>query len=158
MCWAAGIILPFVLLSCSGLHYVRSGEIAGSRFVDRLILSGQSFRLERSDEEGTLVYDGRYSVKGEMWSFEILSWRSAHGPSHPLDPPLLFVCRGRSFENGLAFFAPADSHGAQVDVFLNLPSDFDLERWCCAGPLFVQFSFWLDMRAALWLQCGFQGG
>jgi hypothetical protein len=126
---AVGVLVTLaLLLSCSSLRYVRKGSLAGSEFVDRLELSGQSFRLERSSDEGTIVYGGSYRVDGEMWTFVISAWSTESRHPHRLDPPLLFLCRGRSFDNGLAFFAPSASHSAQLDVFLSLPSDFDLER------------------------------
>ena len=126
---AAGIFLPLAFLfSCSGLRYVRTVNLAGTQFVDRLILSGQSFRLVRSSEDGTVAYSGRFRIDGDMWTFEISSWSLESELPHRLDPPLLFVCKGRSFENGVAFFALSASHSPQQDAFLHLPTDFDLER------------------------------
>ena len=126
---AAGLMLPLaLLLSCSSLRYVRTGNLDGARFVDRLVLTGQSFRLERSSPAGNVVYSGRFWIKDGIWTFAISSLRGDSGLPHRLDPQMLFICKGRRFDNGVAFFATSASRSVQQDIFLSLPSDFDLER------------------------------
>ncbi len=120
------VLLCATLFACGSLRYVRTENVAGSVFVDRLVLDGPSFRLERMSDEGRIVYIGRYAVDGDQWTFQITSWRSDAGQSHRIDPPLLFVCRGKSFDNGVAFF-DTPSGSTDMDAFLDLPSDFDLQ-------------------------------
>ena len=115
-----------LLIGCSSLQPARTFARAGSS--DRLILRGATFRLERSSGDSVLIYSGYYRIEGEIWTFEITSWYALPGKTAVLDPPLLFVCKGRVFDNGVAFFEPTASHSAQIDEFLSLPSDFDLQK------------------------------
>ena len=123
---AGVLLLCATLLSCSVLRYVRTETVAGGVLVNRLILDRHTFRLERDSDEGKVVYVGRFDVSGDLWTFQSISWSSCAGKSQQIDPPLLFVCRGRSFDNGVAFFV-ASSRPAGMDAFLELPSDFDRE-------------------------------
>ncbi|MGA2975759.1 MAG: hypothetical protein ABSF77_10670 [Spirochaetia bacterium] len=121
------IILLFLsLISCAATRYIRAWAQDGADFTDRLLLFGDRFRLERSSQDGTLVFSGRFEVREDQWRFEIQSWKPASGYERILETPVIYVCRGRRFPNGLAFFSSKVIKGSALDVFMHVPFDFDI--------------------------------
>jgi hypothetical protein len=123
---AAILIVVAGLCSCLGTYYVRTWSFEGVDCTDTLYLSGDTFRLERDSSNGTASFSGRIRVKGEEWRFEIDTWQPADALPVQFDPPVVYVYRGRSFENGLAFYSYRVIGRSPLPLFIRAPSDFDI--------------------------------
>jgi hypothetical protein len=128
------IIRPILLIaavlclgSCAGTRYVRTWDLQGVELTDRLYLGAGSFRLERLSADGIIVFSGRVAVHDDEWRFEVLSWKPARGRARTLKPPVVYVCRGHLFANGLAFFSAVLVSGKAPDTFIPIPFDYDRE-------------------------------
>lgn len=126
--WLIPILLSSLVLSCAGTRYIRAWESEGVGSIDRLLFKGAAFRLERFSDEGVTVFTGRFEVRDDQWRFEIHTWKPTRGIERVLEPPVTYVCRGRLFANGLAFFSSTVVSGKALDVFIPIPFDFDLEE------------------------------
>jgi hypothetical protein len=113
------------MVSCVGDRYVRDWTLNGADLSDTLFVSEDTFSLERVSADGVEVFSGRLDTSQGIWRFEIETWKPAVGEERRFDPPVVFVCRGRLFENGIAFFAGRFLGRAPISVFLRTPTDFD---------------------------------
>jgi hypothetical protein len=113
--------------SCVGERYVRDWTYNGTDLSDTLIVTENSFSLERVSPDGTEVFSGRFKSGEGPWRFEIETWRTARGEEHHFDPPVVFVCRGRLFEHGIALFSGRFLGKVPIVLFIRTPTDFDRE-------------------------------
>jgi hypothetical protein len=113
--------------SCAGNRYVRDWTYNGVELSDTLVVTEDSFRLERISDDGTEVFSGRFKSGEGPWRFEIETLKTASGEEHHFDPPLVFVCRGRLFEHGIALFSGRFLGKVPIVLFLRTPIDFDRE-------------------------------
>jgi hypothetical protein len=131
MRWLAVRALTLVVVlagaaGCAGSYYVRGWAFEGMDLTDRLYLSGKTFQLERISPDGISVFSGRFQVQGEEWRFEIDSWKPVNEPQRRLNPPVVYVYRGRSFQKGLAFYSFRVLGRSPLTLFIRSPSDFDM--------------------------------
>jgi hypothetical protein len=113
------------MTSCLGDRYVRDWTYNGDDLSDTLLLTESSFSLERVSADGVEVFSGRFTSGRGLWRFEIETWKPARGKKHHFDPPAVFVCRGRLFENGVAFFSGRFLGEVPIVLFIRTPTDFD---------------------------------
>ena len=118
-----------LLAGCATARYERSAVLAGVELTETLFLSGEQFRLEQESSEGTLVFLGSLVVADNEWRFLVQSLRAADGTLRQFTPALLYVYRGRSFDNGIALYALlTPRHAATEPAFIRAPCDFDMVR------------------------------
>ena len=124
------IILSTVFLgACATARYERGAILAGDELTETLFLSGEQFRLERESPQGTLVFIGFFVVEDTEWRFSVQSVRAANGKLLEFSPALVYVYRGRTFENGIAFYALLSPRRPPADpAFIKAPCDFDIVR------------------------------
>jgi hypothetical protein len=115
-----------MLAGCASARYEREWTLAGEPFTDTLVLSGDSFRLERASLLGQAVFLGRFEVNGDQWRFSVEAWKSAEGPWVHFGEPVEYVYRGRAFANGLAFYSVKPPRTPLGGLFIRVPSDFDI--------------------------------
>jgi hypothetical protein len=113
------------VLSCAGDRYVRDWRFNGVDLSDTLVVGESTFSLERVSTDGIELFSGRFKAGQGTWRFEIETWKPGVGEEHHFDPPVVFVCRVRLFENGIAFFAGRFVGKAPIGVFIRTPTDFD---------------------------------
>jgi hypothetical protein len=115
-----------LLGGCVTTRYARDWTLAGEEFTDTLELSGNSFRLERTSGLGPTLFMGRFDTTGEEWRFEIVAWRPPDGPWMTFTPPVVYRYRGHAFLNGIAFYAVTAPRSSPLELFIRVPSDFDV--------------------------------
>lgn len=113
------------MASCVADRYVRAWTHNGVDLSDTLVVFDSSFSLERVSAKGTELFSGRFEIGTEAWKFEIDTWKPPGGGEHRFDPPVVFWCRGRLFENGIAFFSGMFLGEAPIDLFIRTPTDFE---------------------------------
>jgi hypothetical protein len=114
---------------CATVRYERGAVLAGDELTETLFLSGEEFRLERESQQGILVFTGLFDVENSEWRFAVESLRAADGRLRTFTPALLYIYRGRSFQNGIAFYALLSPRTSPPDVvFIRAPCDFDIVR------------------------------
>ena len=111
--------------SCVSDRYVRDWTYNGIDLSDTLVVFDNSFNLERVSARGTELFSGRFETEEERWRFEIETWKPPGGEERHFDPPLVFECRGRLFEKGIAFFSGRFIDAAPIDLFIRTPTDFE---------------------------------
>jgi hypothetical protein len=125
---ALAIVIALACLgtaACAGERYVRDWTFNGVDLTDTLFVGEDSFSLERVSDDGIELFSGRFEAGTGTWRFEIETWKAADGEERHFDPPVVFVCRARLFENGIAFFSGRFVGRAPITVFLHTPTDFD---------------------------------
>ena len=122
---AALVLVCLGMVSCAGDRYVRTWTYNGEDLNDTLTVGEDFFTLERVSSEGTEVFSGRFVAGPGPWRFEIENWKPVNGEERHFDPPIVFVCRGRLFENGMALFAGRFLGRAPMGLFIRTPTDFD---------------------------------
>jgi hypothetical protein len=122
----AVVLSLLVLCSCASARYERDWIFEGVALTDTLILFENAFLLERSSPLGVSNYSGRLFVDDDEWRFEIETWKPADGDVRHFDPPIVYVYRGRSFQNGIAFYSYKVIGRSPISLFIRAPTDFDL--------------------------------
>ena len=122
------LVFAASLTGCVSDRYERAGVLAGQAITETLLISGELFRLERSSGRGQEIFEGALEVSGEEWRFSLESRRTTAGVRR-LSPAVVFVYRGRAFDNGIAFYALLSPRSPPADiVFIRAPCDFDVVR------------------------------
>jgi hypothetical protein len=117
------------LSCCATARYERGAVLAGDDLSETLFLSGEEFRLEKETPQGTLVFAGLLEVTDNEWRFTITTFRTNDGRVRTFEPALVYVYRGRSFENGIAFYSRLSPRRPTAElVFITVPCDFDIVR------------------------------
>jgi hypothetical protein len=119
---AAALIL-LVLASCAGSVYTRSWTYESTTLTDTLRISGGDFRLERESPEGTAVFTGKLTEKGDRWTFVIDSWKPINAAIRRLDPPITYIYGVKKFQGAVSFLS-MDISGSSTLVFIR-PGDFE---------------------------------
>jgi hypothetical protein len=130
VCVFALLLLALAFLGgCETARYERGSLLAEDELTETLFLSGEEFRLEKVSDQGTILFTGLLQVTGEEWRFAIQTWRSAGGALRRYTPEIVYVYRGRSFQNGIAFYSLlSPRHPAGDFLFIRAPCDFDIVR------------------------------
>jgi hypothetical protein len=117
------------LSCCATARYERGAVLAGDDLSETLFLSGEEFRLEAETPQGTVMFAGRLEVTDNEWRFTIQTFRMNDGRVRTFSPAPVYVYRGRSFENGIAFYSRLSPRHLPADlVFITAPCDFDIVR------------------------------
>jgi hypothetical protein len=119
---AAALIL-LVLASCAGSVYTRSWTYESTTLTDTLRISGGDFRLERESPDGTAVFTGKLTEKGDKWIFVIDSWKPTNAAIRRLDPPITYIYGVKKFQGAVSFLS-MDISGSSTLVFIR-PGDFE---------------------------------
>lgn len=119
---AAALIL-LVLASCAGSVYTRSWTYESTTLTDTLRISGGDFRLERESPQGTAVFTGKLTEKGDRWTFVIDSWKPINAAIRRLDPPITYIYGVKRFQGAVSFLS-MDISGSSTLVFIR-PGDFE---------------------------------
>ena len=123
---ASGVIIALVLVlaSCAGSVYVRNWVYENTELKDTLVLSGESFRLERASPDGTSVFSGSWAEQNGEWVFKVESWKPYNAAERRFDPPITYFYKGKKFENGIAFYSFRLEGSSPLNLFIRTPSDF----------------------------------
>ena len=116
------VIAILALASCAGTVYTRTWTWQSTSLTDTLSFSGGEFRLERESSEGTAVFSGKLTEKGDAWTFVIESWKPTNAALRRLDPPITYVYRVKRFQDAISFLS-MDVRGSSTIVFIQ-PGDF----------------------------------
>ena len=116
------VIAILALASCAGTVYTRTWTWQSTSLTDTLSFSGGEFRLERESSEGTAVFSGKLTEKGDTWTFVIDSWKPTNAALRRLDPPITYVYRVKRFQDAISFLS-MDVRGSSTIVFIQ-PGDF----------------------------------
>ncbi|MCX7038333.1 MAG: hypothetical protein NT005_04275 [Spirochaetes bacterium] len=119
----AAALIFLVLTSCAGSVYTRSWTYESATLTDTLRISGGDFRLERESADGTAVFTGKLTEKGEQWTFVIDSWKPINATIRRLDPPITYIYRVKKFQGAVSFLSMEIS-GSSTLVFIR-PGDFE---------------------------------
>jgi hypothetical protein len=122
---ALPLLAFLVLLSCASRSYVRDWIFEGVALTDTLMLFENAFVLERSSALGVSRYAGTFTVHDDEWRFEIDTWKGSQGIVHHFDPPVVYLYRGRIFQNGIAFYSGKAVGETPLTLFIRTPTDFD---------------------------------
>jgi hypothetical protein len=116
-------LLLLVLASCAGSVYSHSWTYESTTLTDTLRISGGDFRLERQSADGTAVFTGKLTEKGDRWTFVIDSWKPINASVRRLDPPITYIYRVKKFQGAVSFLS-MDVAGSSTLVFIR-PGDFE---------------------------------
>jgi hypothetical protein len=121
---AAAVVL---LVSCAGITYTRAWTYNNAALTDTLIVTDDSFRLERASASGTTVFAGDLKQGDERWTFDIVRWEPYNATAQTFDPPVRYVYRVRKSRGTLSFLALEDVKGWSPMQFIQ-PGDFTRGR------------------------------
>ncbi len=116
---AATVLL---LASCAGTVYTRAWSWQSTDLTDTLSFSRGAFRLQRESSDGTAVFSGVLTEKGDTWTFVIESWKPTNAALRRLDPPITYVYKVKRFRDAISFLS-MDVRGSSTIVFIQ-PGDF----------------------------------
>ena len=116
------VVAILALASCAGTVYTRTWTWQSTNLTDTLSFSGGEFRLERESSEGTAVFSGKLTEKGDAWTFVIEAWKPTNAALRRLDPPITYVYRVKRFQDAISFLS-VDVRGSSTIVFIQ-PGDF----------------------------------
>ncbi len=120
--WAAAVAAAVVLASCAGPVYTRAWTWQSMDLQDTLSFSRGEFRLQRESSDGTAVFSGKLTEKGDTWTFVIETWKPTNAAPRRLDPPITYVYRVKRFQNAISFLS-MEVKGSSTVVFIQ-PGDF----------------------------------
>ena len=105
-------------VSCAGTVYSRAWVINSQNLTDKLTISGDSFRLERTGQSGTSTFEGAFEDKGDQWVFDVTRWTPANATAQNFDPPVRYIYQVKKFENGVSFLSLSDVVGTSTFQFI----------------------------------------
>jgi hypothetical protein len=120
--WAAAAVVLLALASCAGPVYTRAWSWQSIDLTDTLSFSRGEFRLQRESSDGTAVFSGKLTEKGDAWTFVIETWKPTNAAARRLDPPITYVYRVKRFQDAISFLS-MDVRGSSTIVFIQ-PGDF----------------------------------
>jgi len=120
------VAIAALCVSCAGTVYSRAWVVNSQNLTDRLVVSGDSFRLERSGQSGTSVFEGALQDKGEQWIFDVATWKPSNAAAQHFDPPVRYIYQVKRFQNGVSFLALTDVIGTSSFQFIQR-GDFQLQ-------------------------------
>jgi hypothetical protein len=113
----AACALALALASCATV-YSRAWKVNTQDLTDSLTVSGDSFKLSRTGQGGTSVFEGKLEDHGEQWIFLIASWKPANATAKHFDPPVRYIYKVKKFENGVSFLTLVDVVGTSTFQFI----------------------------------------
>jgi hypothetical protein len=114
-----------LLASCAGITYTKAWTYNSEPLTDRLSVTDETFRLERSSKAGLAVFVGALRQGDERWTFDVVRWEPYNAAAQTFDPPVRYVYRVRKSRGVLSFLALEDVRGWSPMQFIQ-PGDFRL--------------------------------
>jgi hypothetical protein len=111
-----------LLASCAGTVYTRAWTWQSTDLTDSLSFSRGEFRLQRESSDGTAVFAGKLTEKGDTWTFLVETWKPTNAAQRRLDPPITYVYRVKRFQGAISFLS-MEVRGSSTIVFIQ-PGDF----------------------------------
>ena len=109
-CVLSAVATVIVVASCASITYTRDYTyVYDDKNVDvseTLVLSGDTFRLEKRTEAGVAVYEGRFRAQRNIWRFELGYNKPANGPGGVIDPPMVYEYDARANPDGVTLTGP----------------------------------------------------
>lgn len=112
------ILLAGLVISSCGTVYSRAWAVNAQSLTDTLSISGDTFRLERTSSDGTSVWEGKFTERGERWIFDITSWKPANAPLKRLNPAVRYIYQIHKFSRGISFLDLVDVIGTSSFQFI----------------------------------------
>ena len=116
-----------LLASCAGITYTKAWTYNNDPLTDRLTVTDETFRLERSSSAGVAVFVGDLKQGDERWTFDVTRWEPYNAAAQTFNPPVRYVYRVRKSRGVLSFLALEDVRGWSPMQFIQ-PGDFRLGR------------------------------
>jgi hypothetical protein len=116
-----------LLASCAGITYTKAWTYNNEPLTDRLSVTDETFRLERSSKAGLAVFAGDLRKGDERWTFDVVRWEPYNAAAQTFDPPVRYVYRVRKSRGVLSFLSLEDVRGWSPMQFIQ-PGDFRLGR------------------------------
>jgi len=120
---AVAAAAAMLLASCAGIIYTRSWTYNSTPLTDRLTVTEETFRLERSSSAGVAVFEGDLKQGDERWTFDLMRWKPYNAAAQTFNPPVRYVYRVRESRGVLSFTALEDVRGWSPMQFIQ-PGDF----------------------------------
>ena len=97
-----GAALLLLAASCASTIFVRTWVFEKDGSTAALSIWADSFRLERSVEQGLTIFTGARIEQDSNWIFDVETWKLPDQPVRAFEPPIRFVCRIHQFKTAVS--------------------------------------------------------
>jgi hypothetical protein len=119
-----GVLLAAMLCSCATV-YKRAYSVNSASLTDSLTISGDSFTLQRTSQDGTAEFQGKFEDHGDQWVFNIESWKPANAAIKRFNPAVRYIYQVKKFGDAVSFMRLVDVVGTSTFQFIQ-PGDYQL--------------------------------
>ena len=121
-CVIVAAVTVLAVASCASITYTRDYTyVHDDKNVDvseTLVLSGDTFRLEKKSNAGVAVYEGKFREQRDTWRFELGYNKPANGPGRVIDPPMVYEYEARTNPDGVTLTGPDVKSRGQAIPFI----------------------------------------
>lgn len=109
------VLLIWLLLSCVSMVYSREYtlkradtelDITETLTLNINIITADTFRLEKTSENGTALYEGTFREERDRWTFILTTFSSVNASPRHFNPPVVYYYLVTKNQDGVTFDKP----------------------------------------------------